>query len=161
MTQLTESHTEVSLTLIQGWRLVLQEMITLGADLHPIDQSSRTPFVQVLNGFIHKWDLDTPVKSSIESGVKIWLCFLQSCGVDLSEYRKREEESYEQGLVGGEIRGIQHRGSWATAKIASFTYGNSPSDWHFKMECKFLEPGQDYGQEPGKVEEMPGGWIED
>lgn len=161
MTQLTESHTEVSLTLIQGWRLVLQEVITLGADLHPIDQSSRTPFIQVLSGFIQKWDLDTPVASSIESGVRIWLSFLQGCGIDLSEYGKRVEESHEQVLVGSEFRGIQHRGSWAVAKIASFTYGNSPSDWHIKMECKFLEPSQYYDQEPEKLDEMPGGWIED
>ena len=97
----------------------------------------------------------------MEAGVKPWLCFLQTCGVDLSEYGKREEELHEQGLVGSVIGDIQNRDSRATAKIASFTYGNSPSDWHIKLERKFLEPGQEFDQEPEKVEEMPGGWIED
>lgn len=133
-------------------------MINLGADLHPIDQKSGTPFIDVLIRCV--LELDLLLKSEFrlsDVGLDLWLSSLESCGVDLYEYGKREEELQESGLVRNEIGVVCYTNVTVRAKLASLTYGSSPGEWDFIVEWKFSDPDQDSGQ----VEKMPGGWIED
>ena len=134
---------------------MLREIITLGADLHAIDGYSQTTFHCVLLSFAEYCDTCPPSEFPIDSGLDLWLSSLENCGVDLSEYGMREGELHEQGLVGNKFRAIEHAGSWAMAKIASFTYGSSPDEWDIKVEWEIADQGSD------QVKEMPGSWIED
>lgn len=102
-----------------------------------------------------------PLGFSDNSAQHFWLSSLETCGVDLYEYGKREEELHERGLVRNEIKFSWWTGRVATAKLASFTYGSSPGEWSIKMEREILDPDQDSDQDSDQVEEMPGGWIED
>ena len=134
-------------------------MINLGADLHSIDQNSFTPFIHVLIGFINSCDLPAPsFELSIKIGLKCWLSSLKSCGINLYEYGKREEELHERGLVRNKMKFTR----WIrrTAKLASFTYGSSPGGWNIKLKYQYSDPNKTSGQDSGQVEEMPGGWIE-
>ena len=135
-------------------------MINLGADLHAIDQCSCATLIHVYAGFSWHWDLPSS-EIPIEMGVDLWLSSLESCGVDLYEYGQREEELHERGRVWFPIKRTCDTGLSAGAELASFTYGRSPSEWDIKMDWRYLDLDQDSGQGPGKVEEMPGGWIKD
>ena len=132
-------------------------MITLGADVHAIEKYPRTPFHHFLVGFTKHWDTRPPSELPVDSGLDLWLNSLENCGVDLSEYGKREGELHEQSLVWNGFRVIEHAGSLAGAKIASFTYGSSPDEWDIKVEWEILGPNHDSDQ----VKEIPGSWIED
>ena len=116
-------------------------------------------------GFIHACDPSPPSELPIDRGLDRWLYFLESCGVNLCEYGKREEELHERGLVKNKTEVIRWDNAIAMVTLGGFTYGSSPGEWVIKMEYQRLDPnddsGQDPNQDPDQVEEMPGGWIED
>ena len=117
--------------------------------------------MHVLIGYSEQWILPLETPFPEDWGLYHWLSLLESCGVDLYEYGQREEELHERGLVRKEIAFIYRRAFLARVKLASFTYGRSPSEWGIESDWKYLDRDQDSGQDSGQVEKMPGGWIED
>ena len=145
------------LTIDQGWRLILREIIREGADLHSTDSASHTPFSSLLSGISDSTSGDAlyPRFDTLNT----WLNDLRDCGVDLYEYGRREQGLYQDSSASGEFENwapFLRPGVW---KLVSFTYGASPSDWHLQFERR---PKERDGQcEQLHEIEIPGSWIED
>ncbi|KAK0511508.1 hypothetical protein JMJ35_006081 [Cladonia borealis] len=114
---------------LAGWRLILREVISEGADLHSTDSASHTPFTSLLSGISDSTSGDA-LYPRVDT-LNAWLNDLRDCGVDLYEYGRREEGLYRDSSASGDIERnwapFLRPGIW---KLVSFTYGGSPSDWH-------------------------------
>ena len=146
------------LTIDQGWRLILREVIREGADIHSTDSASHTPFTSLLRGISESTSEDA-LYPRVDT-LNAWLNDLRDCGVDLYEYGRREEGLYRDSSASGDIeRNCAHFLRPRTWKLVSFTYGGSPSDWHLQFERR---PEERDGQcEQLHKIEIPGGWVED
>ena len=92
--------------------------------------------------------------------MRIWLEDLQSCGVDLLEYGKKEKELHGHYTeVLGDCRSYSNG---CTLRLVGFTYGASPEDW----KVWFSEPTDEYAgdfwwlvEQPDE-KPMPGMWVD-
>ncbi|TVY32214.1 hypothetical protein LSUB1_G008307 [Lachnellula subtilissima] len=92
-----------------------------------------------------------------------WIEQLQTMGIDLLEYGRKEKELHIQEKVAKEYFGhYLCRSICPKIRLISFTYGPEPADWHFwfteVMENYFIQ-FWDMVDHPERA--MPGAWIED
>jgi hypothetical protein len=91
----------------------------------------------------------------------MWLGDLMDCGVDLNVYGQREQELHKECLSNLDFKGwmVKNDGEAISVfwRLASFTYGSSPSDWHVVVKQRVEEPVGDSDQ----MKSIPGGWVED
>lgn len=95
--------------------------------------------------------------------LEIWLEDLNSSGIDLLEYGRREKLMYDQLAVSGRF---WHFESGIGYRLSRFVFGASPSDWSIEVEETFDGPGF-FGDFWSSVEErepeekaIPGMWVE-
>ncbi|MCJ1392948.1 hypothetical protein MMC18_005820 [Xylographa bjoerkii] len=154
-----------ALDRLEGWRRILREQISLGADLYALtSESCNTPFIRLYTGVVDQMGKDD--HDSLLSVLKIWLRDLRKNGVDLYEYGKREKKLHENGFAGKDFKNsIYPPKRW---KLESFTYGSLPNDWHLHVEClgeaieevPYIEPFLDTKQISDPSTSIPGSWVE-
>lgn len=148
---------------ISGWRTLAKELMGEVRDLHCISKKSRTPFVDLfaaMFAFIVESDED-PIPVILRS----WLEDLTHSGISLKEYGHTEFDLYSQGSVCWNFEGLQTSTNGVRRNVrwylASFTYGEVPSDWSICI----TEQTNEHLKEPRHMaqpwELIPGGWVEE
>ena len=87
---------------LQGWRSILNELISKGADLFVINYNRRTPLLDFICYHI-LWNdpgLNNVITFTAESPMIVyWLGSLQACGIDLMQYGATEAALLKKGLT--------------------------------------------------------------
>lgn len=150
----------------------MRELVTNGADLHAVltiedtkgEKRSETPFLRFFMGGNKRfWGSCPRDPSRFEELVKIWLEDLDTCGVNLLEYGRKEKALHDefpmQDFMGDCFKDYHyHEIKW---HLISFSFGTSVSDWRIWVS----EPSDGYAGdfwsmiEPPELS-IPGMWIE-
>ncbi|KAL9114818.1 MAG: hypothetical protein Q9187_007399, partial [Circinaria calcarea] len=93
-------------TLLHGWRALLRELVLHGADLHAVltwkrregEWPSRTPFLDLLKGATLYCE-GVCSSQTLDQPLKVWLEDLESCGVNLLEYGRKEKALYNEVVM--------------------------------------------------------------
>ena len=137
----------------QEWQLLLEELISRGADLHPVSLHSKTPFLEFIQRIIDSAWVHEMYDIFTDQDLAFWCESLKRCGVSLKEYGAKETELHEQGHTCWDFR--RRRRNDAKYRLTSFTYGDSLSDWSIDLEKQINPITEDLEQH------VPGGWIEE
>jgi hypothetical protein len=127
---------------------MLIKYVLAGCDIHSIRvdhspiPSRRTPFLEVIHGFLHLKPTHIGTSPDIIEGlVRVYLTMLEKAGIDLCLYGQEEKRLQDEGLVdktlqytfwptsfgqGPEVAWCSITASW---DLIGFAYGPSPSDW--------------------------------
>ena len=141
---------------LQGWRSMLNELLSNGADLFVINCNRRTPLLWLIDFYLlleyrlQGYQELNNVKTFTGDSPPIvrWLGSLQACGVDLLQYGATEVAPHEKGLTSWNFPAYA-RG--CTYDLTNFQYGPNLSDWKLVFELVWREVKVD----------VPGGWVED
>ena len=136
---------------LQGWRSILSELISKGADLSVVNYYQRTPFFSFIR--LYLWcndpELDNVTTFTENSRMlTLWLGSLQACGADLLQYGATEVALLKRGLTFWNFPSADSDYSYDLIELQC---GPELSDW--KMVFKRLS-------RQVKVD-VPGGWVED
>ena len=137
----------------QEWQLLLEELISRGADLHPVSLHSKTPFLEFIQRIIDSAWVHEMYDVFTDQDLAFWCESLKRCGVSLKEYGAKETELHEQGHTCWDFR--RRRRNDAKYRLTNFTYGDSLSDWSIHIEKQIDPVTEDLEQH------VPGGWIEE
>jgi len=162
-----------------------QEIIRVSSNLHGLafylvwpsysfrEASLRTPLLMAFFGSLHlTWSISKLVREYgiikfARLSMMTWIERLQTVGIDLVEYGRKEKELHIQEKVNKEYfyrqtQPTSHQRTFTRIRLISFTYGPEPVDWHFwfteVMESYFTQ-FWDMVDHPESA--MPGAWIED
>jgi hypothetical protein len=122
---------------------LIHDLVSAGSDIHHQTHSARkkTPLIGMLDAFLHSGDLlflgdyeITYIRTLVP--VHFWLDQLEKAGVDLSEYGREEHHIFTMmpSVIYLWWNGL---GYWRRRyRLATFSFGEKPSDWHFCfVEC--------------------------
>ncbi|MCJ1475934.1 hypothetical protein MMC13_004598 [Lambiella insularis] len=161
---------------LPGWRQLIRELVSQGANLHSLRRGSRrqwgqecqealwTPIYDLFAGLIsvhiQHWCVGAHLSELSHSLLKTWLEDLEASGVDLLEYGKKERAMHDHLPISQNCRDINGE-AYSKLYLVEFTYGASPDDWHLS----FLDPADFYaGQFCEMVDRpeviMPGSWVD-
>jgi len=81
------------------WRELIREYISAGASLHAVDTGGRTPLFNMIEKFVYCYDLFYLKMKwwhrKWTAIIQEWLADLETCGVDLFLYGKREKALFD------------------------------------------------------------------
>ncbi|CZR68075.1 uncharacterized protein PAC_17974 [Phialocephala subalpina] len=160
-----------------GWLRLLGECIAAGCDIQSIrfdreSNSRRTPFLEVIHGFLYPGSLRTePAPPVIEAVMRIYLLVLAQSGIDILSYGQKEKELHDQDAVDKTFQYVffplgRKNTQWkvlsavqATWNLIGFTYGPTPDDWRIWGS----QPTDDFVGDfwcmiESPWERMPGAW---
>ena len=161
---------------------LLHEVIRANSNLHGLAFQSvggfflQTPLLMACFGafwpadmFPVGWRLEKVIKSIHQkrnlarSTMIAWLEQLQTMGIDLLDYGRKEKELHMQEKVAKEyLEFYSPCREFVLIRLISFTYGPEPADWHFwftEVMPKIFIQFWDMVDHPERS--MPGAWIED
>ena len=122
-------------------------------DLHAISAERRTPLLQFIK------------ISGRPELIHVWLRCLLDCGVDLTEYGRKEAEMHREGLVTWDLEFWEAEwdpnsplvfGSPTLSRIDTITslaYGPIPEDWQIETQVMWTRKED--------LDSMPGAWVEE
>lgn len=136
--------------------MLIEELVTKGAELHHICLTSRTPLLGLLDSFFGIFEKREYLSILLFDH---WLQALAKCDVDLEQYGRTEIDLHERGLVNWEFEDqsmfLYSPGSVVLWTMKELYYGKSPRDWGFYIEA------DRYTTDEGLEYNMPGAWIDE
>ncbi len=155
---------------ILGWRLLLKEIITAGADLHIISQDGKSPLLSLLGGTFSNYCRHG--SELIPVILKMWLDDLRDLGVDILKYGMIERRPLERGVLNRTLRyedcqlGPHYtwREYWPknpSWRLINFTYGANPKDWYvWGSDIWDGLAGEFWTMVENTGRQIPGTWVE-
>lgn len=173
---------------ILGWKSIIHDLLAAGADLHAecaedylhvwlpegVETDDQiTPLMLMFVAAFHEAELHDGCVWDLDNTMNIWISTLYDYGVDLKEYGLQESLTWVN-LEGSILDGIMYTEYTATGtrpydsiyyrgrtRLLGFKYGPLPEDW----KLRYNEPTDEFAGDfwlmvEGKVEVMPGTWIE-
>ena len=135
---------------LAGWQNLLKEIVSRGADLHPVSVDGRTPFLSLLEDCFRS-DFR---KEELHQVLGLWCKTLEECGIDLMTYGAKETALYQRGpaIMFRDWKDLRHVHYHV---LKCFKLGRSWTDWSIDLEEIDKAGVEDFD------EYIPGGWIED
>jgi hypothetical protein len=150
------------------WHDLFCDVMDSGVDLSHVSSYRRTPFTELLHGLleevaVYKQKFSV---SALTISLHKWLAHLQTRGVDLVEFGRKEHRCWKSGrsrridkvvLTPCHSDPVRLR-----VRVYGFTFGSSPSDWSLWLseptDCLLADFWRSVET---TVEVMPGSWPEE
>ncbi|KAF3767738.1 hypothetical protein M406DRAFT_355687 [Cryphonectria parasitica EP155] len=133
-----------------------------------------TPLVCLLGGFAYTLRYRIRNLESLHQSLRLFLTVLQSCGVNLEEYGRREFELWSEEYGANHVEAMScvrfpsgmisiYVDEEVLYPVDTIHYGPTLEDWSFESDFvqDFLATFWDMVENPPRDEIMPGTWVED
>ncbi|KAK3114467.1 hypothetical protein LTR53_007199 [Teratosphaeriaceae sp. CCFEE 6253] len=134
---------------LSEWRDLVFQLIVLGADLHKVsDIGDSTPLMACLKAYLRETNDFRDWRGAVVI-LQAWTEILQAAGVDLEVYGRKEQLSWQDGIV------VDFPHSESSMVADSLVYGHAPKDWDAIIRYKY-----DILIREDVASSLPGSWTQ-